>query len=211
MIMTTPRILLASAMVLVVAMGARKAIQPPSPAPTTLTIKTHGVQLTQQEAMAIINQSKTFLPGLSISPGTISDGGGSGTIATCKDMDALLADKSADVHVVKSIGCCGKSQGQDIAGCSGLNLPMVVLPLDSHHPENVPLVAVQWMHELGHRKGLGHDTTTGSLMFKNPGAGNTATTPCELNAFLGLPAAACTSSSIGQQSSHLPVEPGYHP
>jgi len=207
--MKTLTILIASSvMVLGAAMGVHKAFQPPPPAPITLTIKTHGVQLTQQDATAIINESRSFLPGLPLSLGSISDAGGPSIIQTCKDMDALLADKNADVHVVQSIRCCGGSVGQDIGGCSGLNLPIVVL--DPNQSGSVPLRAVQWMHELGHRKGLGHSTTPGALMLEKPGAGNTGTTACELNAFLGLPAAACTSS-IGQQSSHVPVEPWHHP
>jgi hypothetical protein len=210
------KILIASSMLLALAWAARKASSPEPPGTIQLTIQTHGVQLTEEDAKRVIAKENTFLlqagSPVSINLKSFTDGGGSGIIKTCTDLNALLANKNANVHIVKEIRCCGdKAESDAIAGCSGKGMSIIALPpVDlSAHPENARITAVQWLHELGHRRGLGHSRKAGALMAPKPGAGNTKIDECELNAFSGnsIPAGCSAFSSGPQQAQSEVVRP----
>ena len=207
------KILIMSSLLLGLALGAGRASNPGPPPSIPFTIRTHGVQLTAQDAAVVIAKGNKILQRagstVPVSLTSFTNGGGSGIVSTSEELNALFADTSANVHIVKEIDFCGsKVVSGTIAGCSGTDKPIVALAGDvSAHPENVRLTAVQWMHELGHRKGLCHSSEDGALMAPTPGAGNTGIDECEINAFIGRPIpAACTASCSGPQQAKTAVE-----
>ncbi len=200
-----------SVLTLVVTFCTRQAhnIKPES---VTFTIQRHGVQLTPQDAQAVIAKGIAILSKSSVPTqvsinfdGNVTDGGGTGIINDCDAMNALLGTKGVSLHVVKEIHCCGGVQGGDIVGCSGPNLPIVARPINiSTEMSILKLRAVQWMHEFGHNRRLCHRRGEGApLMYDTPSSGNTDVDQCEHDAFLNPASTGTCVSCSGPQPSRL--------
>jgi len=178
-------------------------------------VRTHGVQLTKTELQEVLNiaQDKLAHRGVNISlePDSDSFSGDNvidkgpiifetGDVDGCKTIENFLKNNPGVVHIVSEIPCCGGVK-QGVVGCSGLNLAMLVLP--PHQQEDVQLRAVEWMHELGHNKGLCHSQcSTNALMTPNPlGVKDTELDSCEQSVFTGgkLSDLACTQAQNCRQ------------
>jgi hypothetical protein len=162
-------------------------------------VRTHGISMTKTELMQMLTTSEGKMEDggvhISLDPGDSFDALGNvkdegdivieaGDVNGCNTIKKFLEDHRGVVHIVRSIPCCDKPR-KDLVGCSGLGMAILVLPQDQQ--KDIQLRAVEWMHELGHNKGLCHsECSANALMSSNPlGAGDTDLDSCEQHVFNG--------------------------
>lgn len=167
----------------------------------SLIVRAHGVSLPKEELDAVLEAAKDFLTsdGVNLSFTVASDQFDSnhnviddGKILSCDDIKSLLNSSVANgpkvhVHIVKNIPCCDGAvqsiEGNTIVGCSDSKKPLIVRAPDN--PGLVRLTAIQWMHELGHNRGLQHSACQNSIMFPVPSFESTTLDSCEQLVFNG--------------------------
>jgi|SRR3984885_8039858 len=161
--------------------------------------------LDQQKTSAVVNEENHILaaaayvnnqPIISLRINWIKDEPFSTT--SCNILKSVLANPepsidTVDVHIFDSITCCS-GPDTNFVGCSGTVLPTAVLA-----PQNTPtLRAVQWLHELGHNRGLKHRNENGALMYETPTSGFRKLDDCEYQGFLSAnPGVDCRNKSGG--------------
>jgi hypothetical protein len=218
--MIKTRVLLAAS-VMILALASRKSklplkeIVPPSP--LSFTIVSHGVNFTSADANKVLEQEQRILTKRSIMVPLQLNGDVTiaGAITTCDDIKALMKpqpDNNHEIHVVKSIPCCGPPTNATIVGCSGTKMPLIVTMDEATDQGTLRLRAVQWLHELGHHRGLCHSIGISALMSGAPlTVGNTRIDQCVQAAFTGDPIdPSCTQSCSGlQQSGVSDFGPGH--
>lgn len=169
-------------------------------------VHTHGVKLTEADLNAVLDEAQTLLNDNSASLSLDLNRASSldpktnnvvdeGEIKGCPDLTALLNRKDVNVHIVDSIPCCDDPTRKELGlvGCSGQGKAIIVLPGNSlMSPNELQLLAIQWLHELGHNLGLCHNICNdGSIMTKDPVFKDKKLDDCERQIF----------------SNHLPTDP----
>jgi hypothetical protein len=182
--------------------------------PVTLSFRTHGITLTETELRKMLNIAQHKLePEIHIvlTPDNSSFDANHNVkkldnividpsdVHGCDIFTKLLKNDPGVVHIVDDIPCCGSDFEGDgkpqIGGCSGLHLAILVL---RPQQQDLQIRAVQLMHELGHNKGLCHNTcnllTNPLMSSKTLGGTDTQLDPCEKKIFTGgdLSDPACT-------------------
>jgi hypothetical protein len=217
--MTMTRVLLAASIV-VLALASCKSKLPlretaPLP-PLSFTIISHGVGFTSADANKVIAEENRILVkrtlNLSLQLGNVI----AADAITCDGIKELLKAQANDVHeihVVNSIPCCGSPVNGTIVGCSGAKMPLIVLPIDESTDQGtLRLRAVQWLHELGHNKGLCHIGGVSALMSGDAlTAQNIGVDNCTRATFTsGSIDPSCTQSCSGPQQSRVSnLDPGH--
>jgi hypothetical protein len=166
--------------------------------PIPLTIRAHGVSLTEEDINAVLMTATDILrkQGIFISfelnntfdSHKVID---EGKVNGCDDFKEknLLNTQDVNVHILDKIPCCGypDNKKETIVGCSGFQKAMIVLPVDQpNDPKSLEMTALQWMHEFGHRLGLCHNICDdGSIMTSPIGFKDRLLDDCEKNVFGG--------------------------
>jgi hypothetical protein len=105
-------------------------------------------------------------------------GDGLDVITTSSELNSVINNPTARVKVVDYIGYCGGA-GTNIIGCGETpGNGMVVVRMSGVADEGK-----LWAHELGHNTGLGHNPSSGFIMYGTLLGGNTRLTSSECNSY----------------------------
>jgi hypothetical protein len=169
----------------------------------SLVIVSHDSNFSKEDAQEVIKEANTILLygqahfqlkiGNFISYNDFGD-------ADCDTIEKLFAMREATIHVVQYIYCCNHVvYSHTLVGCSGTDLPAIVLPVSRNtFSDTITLRAVEWLHEIGHSRGLGHINDTTLIMQEIPTSGSTGLDSCYRQIFSSNLPSSCIS--LQQQS-----------
>ncbi len=99
-------------------------------------------------------------------------------IDNSSELNAVLNNAVARVHVVRAINYCGGT-GSNIIGCAWVGGNGMSLVRES----NLGTEAVLWIHEYGHNTGLSHVTDSRGIMYATDHGGNNLLVQSECNSY----------------------------
>ncbi|HKY31747.1 MAG TPA: thrombospondin type 3 repeat-containing protein [Candidatus Polarisedimenticolia bacterium] len=105
-------------------------------------------------------------------------GDGLDVIDTSNELNAVLNNATARVHVVRTINFCGEP-GMNILGCAWIGGDGIALVRMS----SLGSEGILWLHEYGHNTGLSHSPNTSAIMYEALLGNNNLLAQSECNSY----------------------------